>query len=179
MNYSLKNHEKIRKLKIMSNTSKITQIEIDDQHLMRFSPQIRAEYEAAKQDLLATNHITVPDISLPPQLRLHLKSVNNFNIQLTFHDLACTRCYLDLPLKLLPLKSIIKDYFILCESFYHATQHSPIKVEAFDMGRRALHNEGADQLLQQLNKRLSTDHNTARKLFTLICALHLNLRHTI
>ena len=75
-------------------------------------------------------------------------------------------------------KSIIKDYFILCDSLFNATQNSPIKVEAFDMGRRSIHNEGADMLLEQVNTHIKIDHSTARHLFTLICALHLNLRNS-
>jgi uncharacterized protein (UPF0262 family) len=76
-------------------------------------------------------------------------------------------------LSLSPLKGVIKDYFMVCESYYHAIRNAtPQQIEALDMGRRGLHNEGSMLLKERLAGKVETDTDTARRLFTLICALH-------
>lgn len=77
-------------------------------------------------------------------------------------------------LSVAPLRSIIRDYFMICESYYEALKvgnHS--KVEAIDMGRRGVHNEGSERLIEILKDRIHVDFATARRLFTLVCVLHL------
>ena len=76
-------------------------------------------------------------------------------------------------LSLSPLRSIIKDYFIVCDSYYQAIRTMPpSRIQAIDMGRRALHDEGSRLLVERLDGKVVIDHATARRLFTLICALH-------
>ncbi|MGD9544922.1 MAG: UPF0262 family protein [Methylocystis sp.] len=76
-------------------------------------------------------------------------------------------------LSLTPFRRILKDYFMVCESYYAAIRHAtPSRIEAIDMGRRGLHNEGAQLLLERLKGKIETDQDTARRLFTLITALH-------
>ena len=76
-------------------------------------------------------------------------------------------------LSLSPFKGVLKDYFMVCESYYHAIRNAtPQQIEALDMGRRGLHNEGSDLLKERLAGKVETDADTARRLFTLICALH-------
>ncbi len=76
-------------------------------------------------------------------------------------------------LSLTPFKRIFKDYFMICESYYAAIRHAtPSKIEAIDMGRRGLHNEGAQLLAERLKGKIDCDSDTARRLFTLITALH-------
>ena len=76
-------------------------------------------------------------------------------------------------LSLSPFRRVIKDYFIVCESYYDAIRNStPQQIEALDMGRRGLHNEGSELLKERLQGKVATDLGTARRLFTLICALH-------
>jgi uncharacterized protein (UPF0262 family) len=76
-------------------------------------------------------------------------------------------------LSLSPFRSVIKDYFMVCESYYDAIRNStPAQIEALDMGRRGLHNEGSNLLKTRLEGKVETDIDTARRLFTLICALH-------
>lgn len=71
-------------------------------------------------------------------------------------------------------RPIIKDYFLICESYYAAVkQMNPARVEAIDMGRRGIHNEGATLLSEHLKDKIEMDNNTARRLFTLICVLHI------
>ena len=76
-------------------------------------------------------------------------------------------------LSLSPFRGLIKDYFMVCGSYYSAIRGStPAHIEALDMGRRGLHNEGSVLLRERLKGKIETDDETARRLFTLICALH-------
>ena len=77
-------------------------------------------------------------------------------------------------LPLAPFRRIVKDYFLICESYYEAIRDRGVaQVEAIDAGRRALHNEGAELLTERLAGKVAIDHATARRLFTLLCVLHL------
>jgi uncharacterized protein (UPF0262 family) len=76
-------------------------------------------------------------------------------------------------LSLTPFKRILKDYFLICESYFAAIRTAtPSRIEAIDMGRRGLHNEGAQLLAERLKGKIDCDSDTARRLFTLITALH-------
>ena len=76
-------------------------------------------------------------------------------------------------LSLTPLKRIMKDYFLICESYYEAIRTAPpSRIQAIDMGRRGLHDEGSRTLQERLAGKITLDIDTARRLFTLICALH-------
>ncbi|MDP1913368.1 UPF0262 family protein [Brevundimonas sp.] len=76
-------------------------------------------------------------------------------------------------LSLTPLKGVIRDYILICDSYYEALRGtSPAQIEAVDMGRRGLHNEGADLLKARLDGKIAIDHETARRLFTLVTALY-------
>jgi uncharacterized protein (UPF0262 family) len=78
------------------------------------------------------------------------------------------------PLALQPFRSVIKDYFRVCESYFEAIRTAtPSRIEAIDMGRRGLHDEGAEILRRELEGRIGLDRDTARRLFTLICVLHV------
>ena len=77
-------------------------------------------------------------------------------------------------LPLAPFRRIVKDYFLICESYYKAIRDRGVaQVEAIDAGRRALHDEGAELLTERLAGKVAIDHATARRLFTLLCVLHL------
>ena len=76
-------------------------------------------------------------------------------------------------LSLTPFRRIIKDYFMICESYYEAIRSStPSQIEAIDMGRRGIHNEGSQTLMDRLDGKIKIDFDTARRLFTLVCVLH-------
>ena len=80
-------------------------------------------------------------------------------------------------LPLAPFRRIVKDYFLVCESYYNAVRSANLaQVEAIDMGRRALHDEGSALLIERLADKVAVDHDTARRLFTLICVLHSRAR---
>jgi uncharacterized protein (UPF0262 family) len=76
-------------------------------------------------------------------------------------------------LSLTPLRKIVKDYFLVCDSYYQAIRSAtPDRIEAIDMGRRSLHDEGSRILMERLEAKVAIDFDTARRLFTLICVLH-------
>jgi uncharacterized protein (UPF0262 family) len=76
-------------------------------------------------------------------------------------------------LSLTPFRRIIKDYFMICESYYEAIRSStPSRIEAIDMGRRGIHNEGSQTLMNRLDGKIRIDFDTARRLFTLVCVLY-------
>ena len=80
----------------------------------------------------------------------------------------------DIVLSLTPFRKVVKDYFLICESYYAAIKKlSNSQIEALDMGRRGLHNEGSELLRERLEGKIELDLDTARRLFTLICALHI------
>ena len=77
-------------------------------------------------------------------------------------------------LSLTPFRRLIKDYFLVCESYFKAIRTAPpSQIEALDMGRRGLHDEGSKLLKERLDGKIEVDFDTARRLFTLICVLHL------
>jgi uncharacterized protein (UPF0262 family) len=76
-------------------------------------------------------------------------------------------------LSLTPFRRIVKDYYLICESYYEAIRtSSPSQIEAIDMGRRGMHNEGSQTLMDRLSGKIDIDFDTARRLFTLVCVLH-------
>jgi len=76
-------------------------------------------------------------------------------------------------LSMSPFRRIIRDYFLICESYYEAIRNAtPAQIEAVDMGRRGVHNEGSELLGERLKGKIDIDFDTSRRLFTLICALH-------
>ncbi|WP_337184247.1 UPF0262 family protein [Shinella sp.] len=76
-------------------------------------------------------------------------------------------------LSLTPFRRIVKDYFLICESYYQAIRSAtPSQIEAIDMGRRGIHNEGSQTLMDRLSGKIKLDFDTARRLFTLVCVLY-------
>lgn len=131
---------------------------------------IARDQNAALRDLKATSVFQpAGDEHGPYDLTLSIEEN-----RLVFRILNCNREKLPmLVLSLKPYRRLIKDYFMVVESYNKALREaSPSKVEAIDMGRRGLHNEGAELLKDRLQDKIKIDIDTARRLFTLICALH-------
>ena len=124
-------------------------------------------------DLMEENHfVLVGGVAGP--YRLH---IGVFEQRLVFgvHD-AHDRKLRDIILSLTPFRKVVKDYFLVCESYYAAIKKlGPSQIEALDMGRRGLHNEGSELLRERLAGKVDIDLDTARRLFTLICALHIKV----
>jgi uncharacterized protein (UPF0262 family) len=149
---------------------RLTDIELDPASIQSRGPDVDHERQVAIFDLLEQNHFK-PKLSPggPYVLRLALEEG-----RLVFDILTAARApHGRVILSLTPFRKIVKDYFFVCDSYYSAIKTAaPSQIEAIDMGRRGLHNEGSDVLLERLKDKIELDFDTARRLFTLICALH-------
>jgi uncharacterized protein (UPF0262 family) len=150
---------------------RIANVSLDERSVVRRTREIEQEREIAIYDLLEANSFT-PHGSPGGPYNLVLSVEENrlvFDIRLE-DDSEHGKVMLSLT----PLRKVIKDYFLICESYFKAIRNAPpSQIEALDMGRRGLHNEGSDLLRERLNGKIEVDNDTARRLFTLICVLHL------
>ncbi|ALL12887.1 UPF0262 family protein [Caulobacter henricii] len=143
-------------------------IVIDDDSLAAASRDQEQERQVAIFDLLDSNYFEPADGQGGPY-DLKLSLIEN-RLAFDIGGPGYERRHL---LSLSPFKGVIKDYFMICDSYYSAIRNStPQQIEALDMGRRGLHNEGSSLLRERLEGKVKTDLDTARRLFTLICALH-------
>jgi uncharacterized protein (UPF0262 family) len=149
---------------------RILDLALDERLVVRRSPQIEHERTVAIYDLIEEARFALAGQDGPYKLRL---SIREDRLEFGIDD-ADGRPMRDIGVALAPFRRIIKDYFTVCESYYAAIKTaSPSRIEAIDMGRRSLHNEGSDLLRQRLAGKVDMDLNTARRLFTLICVLHI------
>jgi uncharacterized protein (UPF0262 family) len=149
---------------------RIVAITLDERSVLRRSPEIEHERAAAIADLLHGNSFAPASGQTGP-FTLHL-SVEENRLAIDISAADGTSETIQLPLT--PFRRIVKDYFVICESYYDAVRRQNLsQVEAIDAGRRALHNEGSALLIERLTGKATVDHDTGRRLFTLICVLHL------
>ena len=143
-------------------------VEIDEQSLAAVSRDQEQERQIAIFDLLEENYFH-PEGAEGGPYDLKMGMVEN-RLVLDVSGPGYERRHI---LSLSPFRSLIKDYFLICESYYQAIRNStPSQIEALDMGRRGLHNEASALLRTRLAGKIETDLDSARRLFTLICALH-------
>ena len=152
---------------------RLAAITLDERSIVRRTREIEQERDIAIYDILEDNSFR-PEGSHGGPYKLVLSVDENrlvFDIQLeddTQHGKVM--------LSLTPLRRVIKDYFLVCESYYEAIRGKRLgQVEAIDVGRRSLHDEGSALLIKRLADKVAIDHPTARRLFTLICVLHLRV----
>lgn len=150
---------------------RIVEIVLDEQTVVRRSPDVEHERKVAMYDLVEENHFA-PVGSPGGPYRLHLGVEENrlvFDIR-TESDAPHGKVILSLT----PFRRIVKDYFMICDSYYEAIRSAtPSQIEAIDMGRRGVHNEGSELLRERLAGKIDVDFDTARRLFTLVCVLHI------
>jgi uncharacterized protein (UPF0262 family) len=150
---------------------RIADITLDEHTVVRRSPDIEHERAVAIFDLLEDNFFK-PASGCAGPYHLHLSiEENRLNIEVrSVADGASETIVLPLA----PFRGIVRDYFMVCESYYEAIRRSSLsQIEAIDMGRRSLHNEGSALLIERLGDKAEIEPDTARRLFTLICVLHL------
>ena len=155
----------------MSERHRIASVTLDERTLVRRSPDIEHERKVAIFDLLEENYFR-PARGLPGPYGLHL-SVEEGRLVIDIR--AADEQEIDrVLLPLSPFRRIIKEYLIVCESYFEAIKKGTrARIEALDMGRRGLHNDGSKLLTERLNGKIEIDFDTARRLFTLICVLHI------
>ncbi len=152
-------------------SEKIGKITLDEGSIKHRSMEIEHERSVAIADLMGDNSFAPVGMECGPY-DVHLRIEEG---RLVF-DIAAQQSdkKSKVALSVQPLRSIIRDYFIVCESYYQALKAAtPSKLEAVDIGRRGLHNEGSDKLTELLEGKITLDHRTARRIFTLICVLHI------
>jgi uncharacterized protein (UPF0262 family) len=134
------------------------------------SPDQEHERQIAIYDLIEENTFGLPNLDAGPYV-LTL-SMHDSKLMFDICDEAGEQRAVHI-LSLTPFRRTLRDYFMICESYYAAIRtQTAAQIEAIDMGRRGLHNEGADLLLERLAGKIVSDTDTARRLFTLITALH-------
>lgn len=148
---------------------RLSEVTLDDS-IGRSTPDVEHERAVAIFDLVEENSFgPVGHEGGPYTLKLSLvDSKLVFSVALENGEPVATHI-----LSLTPFRRIIKDYFMICESYYEAIRSStPSQIEAIDMGRRGVHNEGSQTLMDRLDGKIKIDFDTARRLFTLVCVLH-------
>ncbi len=152
---------------------KLVSIKLDEASIGRGSPDIEQERAVAIYDLIEENRfcpIGATD-DAGPDYALTLSIADRklvFDIDRPDGERLVSHI-----LSLSPFRRIVKDYHMICDSYYQAIRtQSPSQIEAIDMGRRGLHNEGAELLKERLKDKVEIDHATSRRLFTLVCVLH-------
>ncbi|MBL6946856.1 MAG: UPF0262 family protein [Rhodospirillales bacterium] len=158
-----------------SENQRIANILLDDDRRIRLSAQVEHERRVAIHDLLEENHfdpVGGPGDGFEGPFIVHL-GMSDGNLIFNIHDDADKpRVSFILPLG--DFRSLIKDYFVVCESYFNAIKTlSPSQIEAIDMGRRGLHNEGSKLMQERLAEKVKIDIDTARRLFTLLCVLQI------
>ena len=155
----------------MAGHNFISDIELDEKSVIRRSPQVEHERKVAIFDLLEENSFSLRNGNAGPyQLKLRIE-----DNRLIFDLRDDNNQYLsDISLPIRAFRRIVKDYFLICDSYFEAIKtKAPSQIEAIDMSRRGLHNEGADLLQERMAEHVDMDKQTARRLFTLICVLHI------
>jgi len=149
----------------------IVELHIDDGSLPATSPEMQHERRVAIFDLLEENEFRPLDSPSGPYIvDLSLEDGSRLIFDLKRSN-GSDRGRITLSLK--PFRRIVKDYFMICESYHNAIRTATsAQIEAIDMGRRGLHNEGTRLLTDSLRNSAEIEFNTARRFFTLICALH-------
>lgn len=151
--------------------AKIVKITLDERTVIRRSPDIEHERKVAMFDLLEENSFR-PLGEYQGPYHVHL-GMEETRLLLEIRDTE-DREQGKIRISLSPFRRVIKDYFAICESYYNAIKSaSPSQIEAIDMGRRGLHNEGSSLLRERIAEQIDVDLETARRLFTLICVLQI------
>ena len=149
---------------------RLVAVELDQLTIGKADEAVEHERRVAIADLLDSNTFVPADSEAGPyalrlaiedqRLVFDIKRENGEPVRMFVFSLG-------------PLRRIIKDYFLICESYYEAVRDAPLaQIEAIDMGRRGVHNEGSSLLRDRLTGKIEVDFDTSRRLFTLICALH-------
>lgn len=160
-----------------NSTERLCAVVLDESTIRRASNEIEHERAIAIYDLVEENSFQplapaapgAPEFHGPYHLNLSLQETR-LVFEILFQDGGQVATHI---LSLTPFRKIVKDYYMICDSYYAAIKTAtPSQIEAIDMGRRGLHNEGSQLLIDRLSEKIAMDFDTARRLFTLVCVLH-------
>jgi len=151
------------------DSDRIESIELDERSILRLNADIEAERASAIAALIDEGRLVRPGEEGPWRLLLAVAE-NRLSLTLTGRNGEPGT----ITLGLARFRSSVRDYFAICESYFRAARSGrPHGIEAIDMARRGLHDEAATLLRDSLAPRIAVDHETARRLFTLLCVLHI------
>ena len=155
----------------MADDQRLQEIVLDERTFVRRSPDVEQERKVAIYDLLRDNVFSPAGGAAGPfNLRLSIEQ-NRLIFDIRDAGGVPIRFF---GLALGPFRKIIKEYLMICDSYYDAIKTaSPARIEAIDMGRRGLHTDASELLIQRLVGKVDIDLETSRRLFTLICVLHI------
>lgn len=154
----------------MKESERILAVDIDNATLSAAGPEAEHERRVAIFDLLEANTFSLQASPSGPYRLLLSRVDNRLIMEIKSEDDEHLHTFI---LSLAPFRRIVKDYFLICDSYYDAIRsQTPSQIEAIDMARRGIHNEGSELLAERLSGKVETDFDTSRRLFTLICALH-------
>lgn len=152
------------------DTKRLIAVTLDENSIGRGTADQEHEREIAIYDLVEENVFGLPGHNGGPYMLTLALHEAKLVFDIREEDGAQVIAHI---LSLTPFRRILKDYFMICESYYAAIRTAtPAQIEAIDMGRRGLHNEGAQLLAERLKGKIETDLDTSRRLFTLVTALH-------
>lgn len=156
---------------LQANDHYIVELNIDAESLPATSPEMQHERRVAIFDLLEENYFRPHDSEVGPYvIDIQLRDASKLILKVKRSNGGVRS---DITMSLTPFRRIIKDYFMICESYHNAIRTATsAQIEAIDMGRRGLHNEGSRLLTDSLRNQAEIEFNTSRRLFTLICSLH-------
>ena len=153
-----------------AKAQRLVAVTLDEKSIGQTNADVEHERKVAIYDLIEQNSFA-PEGHKGGPYKLHLSMADNrlvFEIKTAKDEPVMAHL-----LSLTPFRRIVKDYFMICDSYYQAIRTAtPDRIEALDMGRRGIHDEGSRLLMERLKRKVKVDFDTARRLFTLICVLH-------
>ncbi len=156
---------------VLEKTDRIASIVLDDMSITRRAPEVERERQTAIADLIASNYFAPVGLNNGPYDLLLRACDNRLTFCISSNTISQPE---EIRVSIKPFQRIIKDYFMMVESYLAAINGGqPHRIEAIDMGRRGVHNEGSELLQTTLEDKINLDFDTARRLFTLICVLHI------
>ena len=149
---------------------RLVAVTLDEKTIGRSNPDVEHERQVAIYDLLERNSFAPAGHEGGPYVLNLSITGSRLAFDIRQQDGKSVVAHL---LSLSPLRRIVKDYYTICDSYYQAIRTAtPDKIEAIDMGRRGVHDEGSRILVERLKGKVTLDMDTARRLFTLLCVLH-------
>jgi uncharacterized protein (UPF0262 family) len=156
----------------MDGKARIISVDLDERTVIWRNADVEQERRVAIFDLLEGNFFRPEGVDDPGPYRLLLRvEEGRLVMEIAREDGAALT---SVTVALSPFRRTIREYFAICESYYKAIRNaSPSAIETIDMARRGIHNAAAELLKERLDGKVEVDFDTARRLFTLICVLHI------
>ena len=155
------------------NRDRLSEVFLDEDTIPRGAIDADHERAVAIFDLVEDNSFAIPGRDEGPYTMTISQEESKFTFDVRTSD---GEQAVSIVVSMTPFRSLLKDYFLVCETYYSAIRTaSPRQIEAIDRERTKLHNEGADMMAQRLSERVAIDQGTARRLFTLVSTLRWNI----